>query len=283
MNLLWGLLIKLNSCWKASPCTWVSSGDIQPSDWYARLSQPLSKLSSALYQLESSSSACQRPSPAIRAAFSWSSGSFCSARAHWGHSAQEKRLHAPLQERCYLCVEVELWLILVVQLRLVLTSSDVVRISIESSISGELAFILPILSAIPNSFSDLSSATQERHAFPQALHLCVLQDWHAIASLSFFNLFHRNLTVFDFYQYIHIYKLGSNKEPINCLIGHFHPEVLSNVQIFRGPLPACVATFFSPFQLLASQNTMMTGSKPCYFGPYPASVSSVSFLIQLLS
>lgn len=38
-----------------------------------------------------------------------------------------------------------------------------------------------------------------------------------------------------------------------------------------------------PPQLLASQNTMMTGSIPCYFGAYQTLVSSVSFLIQFLS
>lgn len=49
-------------------------------------------------------------------AFPLSSESFCSARAHQEDSVWEKRLYTPLQQRCYLCVEVELRLILVARL-----------------------------------------------------------------------------------------------------------------------------------------------------------------------
>lgn len=90
------------------------------------------------------------------------------------------------------------------------------------------------------------------------------------------------------HQYIHMYKLrsskehiNSSKEHINWLICHFHAEVLSNVQIFRGPLPAYVVSFF-PLWLLAAQTPIKTCSKPCYFGSYQTLFSPVSFLIQLL-
>lgn len=172
------------------------------------------------------------------------SGSFCSVRTHWKDSVWEKRLHAPWQIRCYSCLEVELWVILVGNLRLVLTNSDVVRNSLVSSISGELAVILPIHSAIPSSFSDLGTVTQECPTFSQALHLCVLQVWHAIASLSVFSLFYIHFNVFDFHQYAHYHKLRSSKECINWFSGHFYSEVLRNIRIFRGPLSAYIATFF---------------------------------------
>lgn len=171
------------------------------------------------------------------------SGSFCSVRTHWKDSVWEKRLHTPWQITCYSGLEIEPWLILVGHLWLVLTNSDVVRNSLVSSISGELAVILPILSAIPSSFSDLGTATQECPTFSQAPHLCVLQVWHAIASLSVFSLFYIHFNVFDCHQYAHYHKLRSSKEHINWFIGHFHPDILRNVQIFRGPLPAYIGFF----------------------------------------
>lgn len=123
------------------------------------------------------------------------------------------------------------------QLWLVLKSSDVVKISIVCSVSGELVFILPIFSVLPNSFSDLSSATQ-------GMSCCLPSPpsvWTSGMTCSCKSQFFQPLTQTYSMSLTSIstpITTNSSQEKNVLLIGHFH-------------------------------------SKECYFGSYQRSVSFV--------
>lgn len=107
---------------------------------------------------------------------------------------------------------------------LVLKSSDVVRISIVCSISEEFVFILPIFSVIPNSFSDLSSATNNVLQFPKP-SICVdfRTDLHLQVSVS--SASHTDtLIVFDFHQDTHNCNFRSSKEYTYFSLAIFTPN-----------------------------------------------------------